>query len=63
VYILCNDNVFNEPLRRSDRVDTHGDGWEGSFNYAVEMGSDAMICISGFIKIGSGSHKLIEEET
>jgi hypothetical protein len=27
--------------------------------YAVEMGSGAMICIPGFIKIGSGIQKLI----
>jgi hypothetical protein len=27
--------------------------------YAVEMGPDAMIYISGFIKIGSGIQKLI----
>jgi hypothetical protein len=27
--------------------------------YAVEMGSDSMICIRSFIKIGSGIQKLI----
>jgi hypothetical protein len=27
--------------------------------YAVEMGLDAMICIRGFIKIGSGIQKLM----
>jgi hypothetical protein len=27
--------------------------------YAVEMGSGAMICITSFIKIGSGVQKLI----
>jgi hypothetical protein len=31
--------------------------------YAVEMGSDAMIYISGFIKTGSGIHKLIGRDT
>jgi hypothetical protein len=29
------------------------------FNYAVEMGSGAIICIPSFIKIGSGIQKLI----
>jgi hypothetical protein len=31
----------------------------GIMKYAVEMGSDAMIYISSFIKIGSGIQKLI----
>jgi hypothetical protein len=31
--------------------------------YAVEMGSGATIYIPGFIKIGSGIHKLIEGDT
>jgi hypothetical protein len=30
---------------------------------AVEMGSGAMIYIPSFIKIGSGIHKLIREDT
>jgi hypothetical protein len=28
--------------------------------YAVEVGSDAMICLPSFIKIGSATQKLIE---
>jgi hypothetical protein len=28
--------------------------------YAVEIGSDVMICIQSFIKIGSGIQKLLE---
>jgi hypothetical protein len=28
--------------------------------YAVEMGSDTMICIPSFIKIGSGFQNLID---
>jgi hypothetical protein len=32
---------------------------EGFFNEAVEMGSDAVIYITNFIKIGSGVQKLI----
>jgi hypothetical protein len=31
--------------------------------YAVEMGSDAMIYIPSFIKIGSGIQKFIERDT
>jgi hypothetical protein len=31
--------------------------------YAVEMGSGAMICTPGFIKIGSGIQKLVGEDT
>jgi hypothetical protein len=32
---------------------------EGFVKYAVEMGSCAMICIPGSIKIGSGIQKLM----
>jgi hypothetical protein len=32
-------------------------------NYAIEMGSSTMICISSFIKIGSAIRKLIGEDT
>jgi hypothetical protein len=31
--------------------------------YAVEMGSDAMICIPSFINIGSGIQKLIRGDS
>jgi hypothetical protein len=31
--------------------------------YAIEMGSGAMICIPGFLKIGSGIRKLMEGES
>jgi hypothetical protein len=33
----------------------------GIYDYAVEMGSDAMIYIPSFIKIGSGIQMLLEE--
>jgi hypothetical protein len=32
-------------------------------NYAVQMGSGAMMYILSFIKIGSGIQKLLEEDT
>jgi hypothetical protein len=31
----------------------------GIFNYAVEMGLGAVICVPNFVKIGSGVQKLI----
>jgi hypothetical protein len=31
--------------------------------YVVQMGSGARIYITGFVKIGSGIHKLIEGDT
>jgi hypothetical protein len=31
--------------------------------YAVEMGSNAMICVPAFIEIGSGIQKLIERDS
>jgi hypothetical protein len=33
---------------------------EDIYEYAFEMGSDTMICIPSFIKIGSGIQKFIE---
>jgi hypothetical protein len=36
---------------------------EGFFNYAVEMGSGAVIYVPSFIKIGSGIQKLIGGDT
>jgi hypothetical protein len=38
------------------------DGWN-IFNYSIEMGSGAVICIPSFIKIGSGIEKLIGGDT
>jgi hypothetical protein len=35
----------------------------GIFNYAVEMGSGAVIYVSSFINTGSGIQKLIEGDT
>jgi hypothetical protein len=40
------------------RIHIHTDRWEGFFKYTVEMGSDAMIFIPCFIKIGSCIQKL-----
>jgi hypothetical protein len=40
----------------------HTDRWVGFMRYAVEMGSDAMIYIPSFIKIGSGIQKFIGRE-
>jgi hypothetical protein len=37
----------------------HTVGWEEFMKYTVEMGSRAMIYIPSFIKIGSGTQKLI----
>jgi hypothetical protein len=31
----------------------HAGWWKRFMNYAVEMGSDAKICVPSFIKIGS----------
>jgi hypothetical protein len=44
--------VFTEPLPRNERRDTF-------MKFVVEMGSDAVIYIPSFIKIGSGIQKLI----
>jgi hypothetical protein len=33
------------------------------FNYAVELGSGAVIYVPSFIRIGSGDQKLIGEDT
>jgi hypothetical protein len=41
----------------------HTDWWEGFFNYAVEMGSGAVIYLPSCIKIGSGIQKLIGGDT
>jgi hypothetical protein len=37
--------------------------WERFMNYVVEMGLVAVICISSFIKIGSGIQKLMAGDT
>jgi hypothetical protein len=42
---------------------THTNWWEGLFNYAVEMGSGAMIYVPTFINIGSGIQKIIWGDT
>jgi hypothetical protein len=41
----------------------HTEWWEGFTKYAVDMGSDAMIYIPSFIKIGSGIQKLTKGDT
>jgi hypothetical protein len=41
----------------------HTDYWEGFKKYAFEMGSRARIYILGFIKICSGTQKLIVGDT
>jgi hypothetical protein len=38
---------------------THTDRWEGYMEYIVQMGSDAIIYMSSFIKIGSGIQTLM----
>jgi hypothetical protein len=38
---------------------TDTDSWEVFMKYAVEMGSDTMICVPFFIKIGSGIQNLL----
>jgi hypothetical protein len=65
-------NVFNKllpsteggihltrPLPYNNRTDTHTEGWEGFMKYTVKMGSVAMICIPGFIKISPCIKKLM----
>jgi hypothetical protein len=55
--------IFTEPSRYLATIGgytyRHTDWWEGLFNYAVEMGSGAVIYIPSFIEIGSGVQKLI----
>jgi hypothetical protein len=52
-------------LPNNDRGYTyrHTDWWEGFMQYAVEMGSGAMIYIPSFIQIGSGIQKMMEGYT
>jgi hypothetical protein len=53
--------IFTEPLLSNDKeinIQTQTD-WSDSFNYAVEMGSGAVMYVPSFIKIGSGIQKLI----
>jgi hypothetical protein len=53
--------IFTELLPRNDRgihIQTHRLVGE-IFNYAVEMGSGAVIYVPSFIKIGLGIQKLI----
>jgi hypothetical protein len=44
-------------LPSKNRRDTHTDRWQGFMECAIEKGSDAMIFIPCFIKIGSGIKK------
>jgi hypothetical protein len=64
--LLSNDRgIFTEPLLSNDRgihIQTHR-LMGGFFNYAVEMGSGAVIYVPSFIKIGSGIQKLIGGDT
>jgi hypothetical protein len=58
---LATTEHFNEPLPSNDRgmyIQTQRQR-RGIFNYAVEMGSGALIYVPSFIKIGSGIQKLI----
>jgi hypothetical protein len=58
--------TFLPSLPSNDRRDTHTDietDGRGFMKYAVEMGSDAMIFIPNFVKIGSGIQKMIGEDT
>jgi hypothetical protein len=45
------------PVTRRGYTYRHTDCWEGYFNYAVEIGSGALIYVPCFIKIGSGIQK------
>jgi hypothetical protein len=54
--MLSNDRRnFTEPLPSNDAGYTyrHTDWWKGFMKYAVEMVSDAMLCVRSFIKTGS----------
>jgi hypothetical protein len=52
--------MFTKPLPGNGRGHKHADLWEGFMKYAVEVGSDAMIYVPRFIKIGSGIQKLMQ---
>jgi hypothetical protein len=54
--IRCRGNVFTNPLPSNDRGIHRL--WEGFINYAVKMGSGAMIYTASFIKTGSGIQQL-----
>jgi hypothetical protein len=41
----------------------HTDWWEGFIKYAVQMDSDAMICMQNFIKTSSGIQKFMGGDT
>jgi hypothetical protein len=63
--ISCRGNVFTKSLSSNDTwilIDTHK-LWEGFINYVIVLGSDAIIYIPNFVRIGSGSQKLIEGDT
>jgi hypothetical protein len=56
VFVRCRGNVFTESFPDKDRTD----GLKGFMSYAGDMVSDATMCdVPSFIKIGSGTQKLI----
>jgi hypothetical protein len=60
--IYSRGHVFKQPLPSNDRRDhtyRHTNCWEEFMKYAVKMGSDTMIYIPSFIKIGLCIKKLI----